>query len=131
MTEKRMRERFKDYENALARLKEALMQEHDNDIIIDAVIQRFEFTFELAWKLMKDFLEEEGMLELASPKSTIQSGFKSGLIIDGEGWMDILKDRNITSHVYKEETANEIYVRIKEKHVVLMNILYEDIKRRI
>ncbi len=97
MSEKRIIERLESFENALSRLEEALTKEIDDDIIIDATIRRFEFTFELAWKLMRDYLENSGIPGIASPKSIIKSAFKTELIIDGEGWIEMLKHRNLTA----------------------------------
>ncbi|MFV9511777.1 nucleotidyltransferase substrate binding protein [Tepidibacillus sp. LV47] len=121
MTKERLLERFQDFKNALERLKESLQieayQDIIQDIIIDGVIQRFEFTFELSWKLMKLFLEYEG-IEANSPRSAIRKAYEINMIEDGEAWIDMMIDRNKTSHVYDEEMAKQIYDRIKEVHII-------------
>ncbi len=113
----RFKERFEEYKKALKRLEEAL-QEEKTEIVIDGVLHRFEFTFELAWKTMKDCLEYLGVSQkTGSPRENIQMAFKQGLIDDGETWIDIMLDRNSLAHLYDEDTSREIYDRIKEKYV--------------
>ena len=79
---------------------------------IDASIQRFEFTIELFWKLLKRILESRG-LEVPYPKNVLQAAYAGGLIDNEEIWLQMLIDRNQTSHTYNEVLANEIFERIK------------------
>jgi nucleotidyltransferase substrate binding protein (TIGR01987 family) len=72
------------------------------------LIQAFEFTHELAWNLLKDYLEGQGIQGVVGSKGATREAFKNGLIADGEAWMDMIKSRNQTSHTYNEETANQI-----------------------
>ncbi|NNG66333.1 nucleotidyltransferase substrate binding protein [Caldanaerobacter subterraneus] len=130
MTEEKLLQRFKDFENALMRLKEALAIEVTNEIIIDGVIQRFEFTFELAWKIMKDYLAYEG-IEVNSPRSAIKAAYSAGLIQDGEMWIDMLMDRNRTTHIYNSKMALEIYENIKRRYVSCFEELSEKIRVNI
>ena len=112
---RRFEERKQDLLNATERLKEALKQE-ENDIVIDCVLHRFEFTFELAWKSMKDFLEYNGISEnIGSPREILRRAFESHLIEDGEEWINMMLARNSLSHLYDEETSRKIYKEIKEK----------------
>ena len=114
----RFKERLEEYRKALKRLEEAL-QEEKTEIVIDGVLHRFEFTFELAWKTMKDCLEYLGVAEkTGSPRENIQMAFKQGLIEDGETWIDIMLDRNSLAHLYDEDTSREIYNRIREKYII-------------
>ena len=83
-----------------------------SDVIRDGVIQRFEFTYELAWKTAKEYLEDIGIVDKTSPKAVIKEAFAQKLIIDEKSWLLMLNDRNLTSHVYKEEMAEEIAERI-------------------
>ncbi len=122
---KRFNERKEEYVNALDRLKEALERESD-DVIIDGVLHRFEFTFELAWKTVKDYLEYLGMTEkIGSPREIIQLGFKQGVISDGESWVAMMLSRNALSHLYDEKTSRDIYEKIKNKYVKLFDDLKE------
>ena len=113
----RFDERKKDYKNALNRLKEAIQAE-PTQIVIDATLHRFEFTFELAWKAMKDYLEYMGIVnKVGSPRENIQLAFKQGIIDDGELWIQIMLSRNSLSHLYDEEESRKIYYDIKEKYI--------------
>jgi nucleotidyltransferase substrate binding protein (TIGR01987 family) len=89
---------------------------------IDATIQRFEFTFELAWKFLKDYFWEKD-IELHYPKEVIQEAFNVNLIDHEEMWIKMLKDRNMTSHTYDERLADEIYIKIKLYVPVLRSLL--------
>jgi nucleotidyltransferase substrate binding protein (TIGR01987 family) len=113
---KRIKELYEDYVNALKRLNEALGEDFSKgSIIVDGTIQRFEFTFELAWKLMRAVLMQVGM-EVEGPRPAIKEAFKAGIIQDGELWIAILEDRNKTFHIYDEAQALNIYQRIKAKY---------------
>ena len=113
----RFKERFAEYKKALKRLEEAL-NEKETEIVIDGVLHSFEFTFELAWKTMKDCLEYMGIVnKTGSPRENIQLAFKQGLIDDGEKWINIMLDRNSLSHLYDENTSRQIYDNIKNKYI--------------
>ncbi|MGL5328784.1 MAG: nucleotidyltransferase substrate binding protein [Peptostreptococcaceae bacterium] len=121
---KKLQERKEDFTKALKRLEEALKKDLDDDIIIDGIIQRFEFTFEQAWKVMKLYLEDQGILDEAlAPRSTIRCAFKHKLISDGDIWIEMMLDRNRTSHMYDEETAVKIVKLVKEKYIEEFNKL--------
>jgi len=125
MLEERLKERFKDYKNALVRLNESCSLDPNNDIVIDGVIQRFEFTFELSWKLIKLYLEYVGLGEENSPRNVIKLAYKAGILSDGDAWIYMMIDRNKTSHIYDAALANEIYNNIKSKHTKLLEELLE------
>ena len=115
---KKLEERKQDFFKALSRLEEALKKDLSDDIIVDGIIQRFEFTFEQSWKVMKLYLEDQGILdEAVAPRSTIRCAFKHKLISDGDIWIEMMLDRNRTSHMYDETTALNIVKLVKEKYV--------------
>jgi len=115
----RFEQKKEDFLNALDRLQESLLEE-PTEIVIDGVLHRFEFTFELAWKLIKSYLEYMGMVDITgSPRETIQNGFKQGIIEDGESWIQMMLSRNSLAHIYDEKTSREIYNKIKGKYVSL------------
>ena len=104
-----------NFEKALKRLKEAVIKYNTNksdDIVRDGLIQRFEFTYELSWKAAKEKLEEIGISEINSPRAVFKEAFSQNIVSNEEIWLLIIKDRNLTSHTYKEELANEIANRI-------------------
>lgn len=102
-------------EMAFTRLQQAAGRVVD-DLDRDGVIQRFEFTFELLWKTAKIFLEYEGF-RCAGPRSCIKEGVRREILSEGEVLLDMLEDRNKTTHIYDEHTAEEIFERIKNKYV--------------
>lgn len=119
----RFGERRKEFSNAVERLKEAL-EEKENDIIIDGVLHRFEFTFELAWKTMKDYLEYVGVIEkTGSPREIIKSAFEYGMLEDGEAWIKMMLVRNSLSHLYDEAKSREVYQDIKNSYFNLLRKL--------
>ena len=119
----RFEERRREVSNAVQRLKEAL-EEKETDIVIDGVLHRFEFTFELAWKTMKDYLEYVGVIEkTGSPREIIKSAFEYGMIEDGESWINMMLARNSLSHLYDEEKSREVYKNIKNIYFELLNKL--------
>lgn len=129
----RWNEKLNDFEKAVNRLKESIDESKlhpKSSTLKDGVIQRFEFTYELCWKLMKYFLEIEGIGEAKSPRSTFREAFQYGLIEDGELWIDMLKDRNLTSHVYDEKAAIEIYEKITTKYFSVLCKMKDVLKRK-
>lgn len=120
MNLEKIKDRYTDFRKALERLKEALDEDlSKGNIIVDGAIQRFEFTFELAWKLAKAVLNYNG-IEAETPRPVIKEAFKAKIIEDGESWIDMLEDRNKTSHIYDEAQALTIYNKIKESHANLL-----------
>lgn len=112
----RWKQRFQNYKKALETIKNAVelaASRELSDLEKQGVIQGFEFTFELAWNVMKDYLEEQGITGIIGSKNAVRHAFKNGLIEDGEVWMDMVKDRNVASHVYDNETAENLFNAIK------------------
>ena len=127
MTRERIEEIFEDYQKALERLKEALaMDLSEGNIVVDGTIQRFEFTFELAWKLAKNVLSYKG-IEADTPRDVIKEAFKAKLITNGGEWIDMLVDRNKTSHIYDEKEAVKIYEKVKTIHYPSLKIFCDNV----
>lgn len=104
-------QRFQNYSRALQTLRRAveLAEERPlSELEEQGLIQGFEFTHELAWKVLKDYLEEQGFVDLIGSKNATREAFKNGLIDEGQVWMDMIKARNLTSHTYNEEVADGI-----------------------
>jgi len=98
---------------ALMRLEEALARSASSDTLVrDATIQRFEFCFELAWKALKFALLTSEGFDTVSPKATLQKAYAVQWINNEKQWIDMLTDRNLSSHTYREQLAQEIYSRI-------------------
>ena len=124
----RWKQRLHNYEKAILLLEKAL-QIPEPDIIQKAgIIQFFEMAFELAWKLLKDYLEEQGFTDVQSPKNSLKKAFEVGIIADGHSWLQLLADRNLSTHTYDEEKANELEDLIRNQYFPLMRILYDYFK---
>ena len=87
-----------------------------DEIIKEGLIQRFEYTHELAWNVMKDYAKYQGNPNVAGNRDATKEAFRLLLIPDGQVWMDMIGSRNLTSHTYNETTANEIYSRILNEY---------------
>ena len=104
----RWKQRFSNYQKALGQLHKFVDKGELSELEEQGLIKAFEYTYELAWTTLKDFLEFQGQSDLFGSRDTIQKAFQLNLIEDGEEWMDMLKNRNRTSHTYNQETAREI-----------------------
>lgn len=94
------------------------------------IIQFFEMTFELAWKLLKDYLEAEGY-DVKSPREAIKQAFQIEVIIDGHNWMAALSDRNLTTHTYNETTAQSVEAKIRGSYYPLLQTLQQDFSQKV
>jgi len=113
----RWKQRFQNYRKALATIRNAVelaASRELTDLEKQGMIQGFEFTFELAWNVMKDYLEEQGVTDIIGSKNAIRHAFNKGLIEDGEAWMEMVKGRNLSTHSYDEETAEKLLKTIIE-----------------
>jgi nucleotidyltransferase substrate binding protein (TIGR01987 family) len=105
---------------ALVRLRSAVEQPK-TEWTRDSAIQRFEFTFELAWRAVARLAREEG-IECPSPRAALKTALKLGWIADDENWLTMLDDRNRTSHTYNEATAEDLYTRLRSHLVALTGL---------
>jgi nucleotidyltransferase substrate binding protein (TIGR01987 family) len=115
----RWMQRFTHFSHAFTQLQEAVtlaQQRPLTKLEEQGLIQAFEYTHELAWNTLKDFLEERGAHTLYGSKDTTREAFKHGLIENGEAWMDMIQSRNLTSHTYNEGTAKQIATAISETY---------------
>ncbi|HOO85170.1 MAG TPA: nucleotidyltransferase substrate binding protein [Prolixibacteraceae bacterium] len=118
-TDIRWRQRFNSFLKAFSQLKDAVVLSSErvlSGLEEQGMIQAFEYTHELAWKMTKDFLQEKGNNDLYGSKDTTRLAFKLGIIENGEVWMDMIKSRNLTSHTYNEDTAKNIVADIKNRY---------------
>lgn len=113
----RFLQRKSDFTKAVISLKQGLL-EPESEIVIDGILHRFEFTFELSWKLLKDYLEYNGIINnIGSPREIIKCAYKEGIIKDGDIWIDMMLSRNLLSHLYSEENSRKIYLKIKNEYI--------------
>ena len=129
MTDVRWKQRLSNLNKSLAHLAQAV--EIDTPTIIQqaGTIQFFEVSFELAWKTLKDYLEEQGFADVKSPKAAIKKAFEIELIEDGHLWLEALENRNLAAHTYDDETAQEIYELICHSYFPLLGKLQESLEK--
>lgn len=113
----RWQQRFQNFEKACAELHEACQKKTYSKLERGGLIQAFEFTHELAWNTIKDFFEYQGNTSIMGSRDAIREAFKRGLIEDGELWMDMIKSRNLSSHTYNEDIANQISQKIIKNYL--------------
>lgn len=118
----RWEQRFGSYKKALAQLNKFISKGELNELEEQGLIKAFEYTYELGWKTLQDFLRNKGYADIAGPKPVIEQAFQDGYI-DGFAWVRMHKSRNLTSHTYHEETADEIANAIKNEYVTVLNDL--------
>ncbi|MEI8128732.1 MAG: nucleotidyltransferase substrate binding protein [bacterium] len=130
MQDIRWKQRFDNFEKAYFLLKEAVEKKYLSDLEKEGAIQRFEYTFELAWKTLKDYMAEQGIVA-KFPTEVIKEGFKVEVIKEGEKWIEMLKTRNSTVHEYNQDKFNEIFDNISNKYLTALTELYEFFKEKI
>lgn len=109
-------QRFANYKKALASLKEFIDWGDLNKLEEQGLIQAFEYTYELAWNTLRDFLQDQGHQDITGSRDAFRRAFSVGIIDDGDKWMNMLKSRNQTSHTYNEATARDIVTEIKNSY---------------
>jgi nucleotidyltransferase substrate binding protein (TIGR01987 family) len=115
----RWKQRFENFQRAFKQLSLAMdlkAQRPLSDLEQQGLIQGFEFTHELAWNVLKDYLEMEGIQGLVGSRSTAREAFKRGLVMDGEVWMDMIEKRNLSSHTYNQAVALTLVASIAERY---------------
>jgi len=125
----RWEQRFSNYQKVLFHLNKFIDKGKLSELEKQGLIKSFEYTYELAWNTIKDFLEYQGITDIIGSRDTFREAFKVGIITDAETWIDMLKSRNRTSHTYNEEIANEICNSIVDKYFSLFVSLKDKIKQ--
>lgn len=129
MSKERFAERQDNVRESITRLAEAV-ERPETELIRDATIQRFEFTFEIVWKTLKLYLEHQGH-ECGGPRMTLKKAFSEGLIStleEADDWLQMLEDRNLTSHAYDAYLAGQIYHNISQNYIFLLTRMAEKIQ---
>lgn len=125
-------QRFDNYCKALAQLTKFMDKGELNELEEQGLIQAFEYTHELAWKTLKDFLESKGYTTIYGSKDVTREAFRLGLLGESEHagmtWMDMIAKRNLTSHTYNEETAQEIVHAIEEEYFPAFIALHDRLR---
>jgi len=127
-------QRFKHFEQAYAQLEKAVELSKKrplSELEEQGIIQAFEFTHELAWNVLKDFLEEQGVRGLYGSKDSSREAFKRGLIENGDTWMGMIQSRNLTFHTYNRNIAQKIVQTILENYYMEFGRLLAGLKSKI
>jgi len=119
----RWKQRLDNFRKAISQLKEFIEKPELNKFEKQGLIQCFEYTFELAWKTMKDYLKEQGF-SIKSPRMAIQTGFQIQLLKDGHVWIDALEKRNLMAHTYDENLTNEAEKLIRTTYYGMLQELF-------
>lgn len=118
-------QRFSNFKKAYAQLEKSVERKDLNELEKQGLIKAFEYTFELSWKTLQDLLREKGYSGIAGPKPVIEQSFRDGYISDGESWLKMILTRNLTSHTYNEQTADEIVESIRNIYFGLFSALQD------
>jgi len=129
----RWKQRFENLERAFLLLKEAFEKDpaQMSDLEKEGVVQRFEYTFELAWKTLKDYLDYSGVIfDQITPRSVIKQAFAARIIADGRMWMEMLEQRNLMSHTYDKEIFDAVFTNISQRYLVALQEVFIWLKEK-
>ena len=127
----RWQQRFSNYRRALAQLETFLQPPGLNEREQQGLIKAFEYTFELSWNTLRDLLRSQGDASLLGSRDTLREAFRLGLIEDGETWMLMIQDRNLTSHTYNRSTAEAIAANIMGSYLPCFQQLRATLEKRL
>ena len=124
----RWKQRFQNFDRAFVLLRDALENGPDslNPLEKEGLIQRFEFSFELAWKTLKDFMEQDGFVfATITPRQVLKDAFAAKILPDGQAWIDMLDHRNLLSHTYNLAKFEEAVKAVHERYLAAFDLLHE------
>ena len=126
-----LKESYETFKTAYSKLKEFVDTDNGTEKDRGAIINAYQYTFELWWKTLQKYLQQKEIIEELGPSSTIRTAIQYEFIEDKQEYMDLLRDRNLITHTYKEDTANYIYQRIKDIYVKLLGEFIKEFNNRI
>lgn len=128
--DRRWHQRFNNFSKAFSQLKKFIEKADQlNELEEQGLIQVFEYNYELSGKLLKDYLEYQGVTNIVGSRDAFRHAFNRGLIKDGEGWMKMIESRIKSSHTYNEDTADEIVTDVLQKYFFLFSELHKTMER--
>jgi len=119
----RWQQRFLSLKKAFNQFERFIAEEELNEMEEQGLIKAFEYTYELSWRTLQDLLKEKGYNDILGPKPVIEQSFQDGYIIKGKEWLKMYNSRNLTTHSYDKETADEIVLQIRENYFGLFKEL--------
>lgn len=124
-------ESYETFKKAFSKLKEFVETDNGSEKDRGAIINAYQYTFELFWKTLQKYMQQQEMLDELGPGSVIRTAFQYQIIDDGPKYMAMLKDRNLITHTYKEDVAEDIYFGIKEEYINLFEEFIENFDKKI
>jgi len=122
-------QRLANFSKILRQLKKFVSKEHLNEMEEQGLIKSFEYTYELAWNVIKDFYEEQGETGIQGSKDAVRLAYKRGLLLNAEDWMEMIESRKLTVHTYDEKTAAAISSIIKKKYLSIFLSLHDTLEK--
>jgi nucleotidyltransferase substrate binding protein (TIGR01987 family) len=127
----RWKQRFQNYTKALNYLEQALQISNPDIVQKAGIIKFFEMSFELSWNLVKVYLDEQGFVDIKSPRGALKKAFEMNILENGHDWMDLLEDRNLTAHAYDEQKATDMELLIQNKYFPILKALHNSFKEKM
>ena len=124
-------ESYSIFKKAYEKLKEFIATDNSSEKDRAAIIHAYEYTFELWWKALQRYLQDYETISEYGPGATIRNAFEFGIISDGQRYMDMLRDRNLIAHTYKENVSKEIHERIVNEHIKTLDNFIEEFDKKI
>ena len=131
MEDIRWQQRFSNYQKALAQLERFIEPPALNEREQQGLIKAFEYSFELAWNTLRDLLRSQGNAMLLGSRDTLREAYRLGLIEQGETWMLMIQDRNLTSHTYNRATADAIADHMTDRYLPCFRQLHSRLEQRL
>jgi len=135
MTEIRWKQRFENFEKAFLRLKEGLelaAKNPQDQLYQEGMVQRFEYTFELGWKTLKDYLEYSKIsFDEITPRKVIKAAFAANILPQAQTWIDMLDDRNLMAHTYQQQAFNKVIAQINNSYFAAIAATYVFFKEKL
>lgn len=122
-------QRLANFSKALRQLQKFVSKEHLNEMEEQGLIKSFEYTYELAWNVIKDFYEEQGETGIQGSKDAVRLAYKRGLLLNAEDWMEMIESRKLTVHTNDEKTAAAISSIIKKKYLSIFLSLHDTLEK--
>lgn len=128
----RWEQRFKNYEKSFKQFEQGVALKNPDVWQVQGVIQCFEYTFELAWKTLQDFLtQKKGYSDVKGPRPVLEQAFRDGMIADGETWFDMLRSRNLSTHLYDENEMRLIHDKAVQNYYKPFSELYQFFEKNL
>ena len=124
-------ESYETFKKAFFKLREFVETDNGSEKDRGAIINAYQYTFELLWKTLQKYMQQQEMLDELGPGSVIRTAFQYQIIDNGPKYMDMLKDRNLITHTYKEDVAEDIYLNIKNEYIEIFEEFIENFDKRM